>query len=174
VRGGDVAAGVGLMLVGAFLLFFLPGTGFTAVGGSSGSNPISDSLMGLVVGFIGFIVLIAGLAASPDARPQTVYVQQAPPSHQAPGPTYGAPTTSPPSEVGHSNLASTQPPAQKWTPPSAITEPSRPSGTSDNPVVPPVQSHVTLQTRAFCPYCGARGSPDFRFCRSCGREQPKE
>ena len=156
MRGGVVAAGVVLMIVGAFLLFFLPGTGFTGVGGTSGSNPISDVLLGIVVGFIGFIVLIAGLAASPDLPPQTIYIQQ-PHGYRSFPPQFEARASEQPVARFHGTPSETRPDPQSL-------EGARASAAF-------IEGTQSLTT-AFCPYCGAPGKSEFRYCRSCGKEMP--
>jgi len=69
MRGGVVAAGVVMMVVGALLFFYSPDTlGSGSSLGTSLTNVASTAFFGLVLGFIGFLVFIAGLAASPEHR----------------------------------------------------------------------------------------------------------
>lgn len=128
------------MLIGAVLVFAQPGTGLTSLGGSSGSNPITNTLLGFAIGFIGFIVLIAGLAAS--ANPGPTVVQYVPPS------TFSSP--------------SQRDDQQYDVRPRAVRSTSQPRpDASDSP-----SSHDA--DSGFCPYCGKPTLAGHEFCRSCG------
>lgn len=141
MRGGVVAAGVILMIIGAILFFDYPITNT----GNSGANPFADVFIGPILGFIGFILLIAGLAASPTQAPTVVYQTGAPPTYSSPSP-------------------------QSWPSPvpqsaSPLAAPN-PQSSSASPVPPPAGSG---DSGGFCPYCGKKTVSGYRFCRSCGR-----
>jgi len=74
MRGGVVASGVGLMVVGV-IFFMLSNTNVLAgTGGGTGGVVYSTGnqlflVIGAVLGIVGFIVLIAGLAASKKEKP---------------------------------------------------------------------------------------------------------
>jgi hypothetical protein len=77
MRTGVAGVGVLLMLVGALLFF----TAFGSVGSGSSTTPtgsgpfalVSTGSLGIIVGFIGFLVFIVGLAASPDTPSLSAY-----------------------------------------------------------------------------------------------------
>ena len=58
-----VAGGVVLVVIGGFMFLVVPTS--TSSFQAGGANPISLALLGAIIGFIGFLVFIAGLAASP-------------------------------------------------------------------------------------------------------------
>jgi len=70
MRGGVVAGGVVLMIIGLFFMSFL-GTmwGSQTVGSGVIAGLFIPQLVGIGMLFLGFILLIAGLAASPIERP---------------------------------------------------------------------------------------------------------
>lgn len=136
MRGGVVAAGVVLMIFGAILFFEYPITS-----SSNGSNPFGDLFIGPIIGFIGFILLIAGLAASPNVPPTVI-------QYPAPTPAYSSPTP---------------PPSQRYV----ATNPPPPDPTSA--VVPRSAPELSDEDKGgFCPYCGKAAQPGYKFCRSCG------
>jgi hypothetical protein len=166
MRGGIVAAGVILMVLGALLFF--GSLGSTGTQGVSFGNVVSTAGFGLVLGFIGFIVFIAGLAASPNMPPPVVveesgYVRR----HSA------YPRRHPEDDQG------------LWAGGDPDDAPRPPYFPPNPPVTaPPPSPYVATPTVAtqnpgaggavFCPYCGAPSKPEYRFCRSCGKEAPTE
>lgn len=136
-----------MMLFGAFLFFEVPVQSSTP---GSGTNPFADLFLGPIIGFIGFLVFIAGLAASADSEPHTVYIQApAYPTSQRP---YSAPAQ-------YSN------PAPTSVPPAPV-----------GPMAPPQLDANALRPAegagSFCPFCGSPTQAEFRFCRTCGKEMP--
>lgn len=154
-----VAGGVVLMVLGGFMFLVVPTSASSYQAG--GANPISIGLLGAIIGFIGFLVFIAGLAASPDRPPERVIYRDRgggwhDPDWAPPDPTRS--TRSPPTPV---------PPPVTDTVPSPPT-PAAPPGTASAP--PGIVPGITT----FCPYCGTRGRSEFKFCRGCGKEFPHE
>ena len=172
MRGGVVGAGVLLMILGAILFFYYPVTNTAG----SGANPFGDLFIGPILGFIGFILLIAGLAASP-ATAQTIVIQQATPRQAQPGwrnQAYG--------QVDLRNDGPTFPvgghPAGIVTSPTNFARPGNKSpysvpsdsidyspnrGGSGSPAGSPAHTHL------FCPWCGSGRVEQAPFCSGCGR-----
>lgn len=186
MRGGVVAAGVVLMVLGAFLLFFAPQVATSASNSGSGFsfggiNIVSTAFFGIVIGFIGFLVFIAGLAASPTPEASRVVYSQPPPTPPPSAYPVWLPAANPAPATSRST--SSQPP----TPP-PNTRPAELAGGSVQEASPPsIQSGPSGVTRAsgagasdtvgssrFCPYCGATTRAEYKFCRSCGKEAPPE
>jgi hypothetical protein len=160
MRAGIVAAGVILMVLGA--LIFFGSLGSTGTQGLSLTGILSGAGLGAILGFIGFIVFIAGLAASPE--PEATSRPDYGSGDDAPRPRYNSP---PPQYY--------TPPAPD--PPSAPSSPSQfsPSSVSTVAVATRVTSpRDTASDGLFCPYCGAATKPEYMFCRSCGKEAPRE
>jgi hypothetical protein len=152
MRGGVVAAGAILMIIGGILFFDYP----VVNSSNTGANPFGDFFIGPLIGFIGLIILVAGLAASPDPSPTIVY--QAPPPASYPASTRGGWSPEPAASVPP---ASRQPPSSQ-TPPPAQPSPSAPA------------SAAGPASGGYCPYCGSKISPGYRFCRSCGHSLTEE
>jgi len=91
LRSGVVVAGALIMILGLFFLSFL-GAMWTSFGDirGGGFGLFFPQLIGLGMLGIGFILIIAGLAASPIERPRTIIRQvqerPAPPSAPSPSP----------------------------------------------------------------------------------------
>jgi hypothetical protein len=164
VRGGVVAAGVILMIIGAILFFAYPITP-----NNQGANPFGDLFIGPVLGFIGFILLIAGLAASPTPPPTVVY-QTPPPSARA--------EPNNPNEWIQWRMAREM--GQEYNPPtrgSQTTSGAAPPPPDNQPSPTPMarmQSPANESNGGFCPFCGKGMRPGYRFCRSCGKELPAD
>ena len=136
MRGGVVAAGVVLMIFGAILFFEYPVTS-----SNNGSNPFADLFLGPIIGFIGLIVLIAGLAASPNVPPTVV-------QYPSPAPFYATPAP---------------PPSQQYIAPSFA-----PPDPTLSPAVRSSAAETEAAGGGFCPYCGKQTLTGYKFCRSCG------
>ena len=175
MRGGVVAAGVLMMMIGAFLFFFAPQVGGSASNSGSGFsfgaiNIASTAFFGIVIGFIGFIVFIAGLAASPTpvvALPGRF--AQASPTYSELPPSQAQPGSG--DERGRRQWATET--GSLITPAATMAQlPANPS--------PPVTAVSTVDTAPpipgsslFCPYCGASTKSEYKFCRSCGKQAPE-
>jgi hypothetical protein len=153
MRGGIVAAGVVLMIFGAILFFAFPITP-----NNSGANPFSDLFIGPILGIIGFLVFIVGLAASPEPTPAVVYQTQ-------PAPTQ--PGSQNPNVWFQQRMAYHM--GETNTPP-----PTDSSSASSTPTPVAVQpSYVASSTsspNSFCPHCGSPTRPAHKFCRACGKD----
>ena len=146
MRGGVVAAGVILMILGAILFFVYPITP-----NNSGANPFGDLFIGPVLGFIGFIVLIAGLAASPNTPPTVIY-------QTAPAPSYPSPSGQAWNSIPQ---PSSQPAPQPVAPPPTTQTAAAPTDTTSPPIAAESEG-------GFCPHCGKPTKSGYKFCRSCG------
>ncbi len=151
MRGGIVAAGVVMMVLGALLFF----GSFGSIGtqGFNGADLLSTAGFGVILGFIGFIVFIAGLAASQE------------PAHQ--------PRESTPTYMGRDRgpLYADSPPV--WTSSPVPSFPSAPPPPAPL-AVPPQPSNAGGAGGAYCPFCGAPSKVEYKFCRKCGHEAPTE
>lgn len=143
-----VFGGVALMLVGAIFLFGLP---FYAQGNNPPNvawNPVSSVAIGLILGFLGFVILIAGLAASREQPTRQTFVvgqgQASPGGEEVP-------------EEGarDGDVVATNPssPVTIWDPKTGEERPS--SGAAH-----------------FCPECGWKSPTEAKFCQKCGKRMP--
>jgi hypothetical protein len=162
MRAGIVAAGVIMMVLGA--LIFFGSLGSTGTQGISGANILSEAGFGAILGFIGFIVFIAGLAASPT--PDIAVSER-----------YGQPASSAVQTETGDEWVKRRWAAEMGAPdPAAATRgppPSSPTSTGSGPSTTN-SSPRGSGNGVFCPYCGAPSKPEYRFCRSCGKEAPPE
>jgi hypothetical protein len=164
MRGGVVAGGVTMMVIGGFMFIVVPFS--PASYQSGGANPISIGVLGAIIGFIGFLVFIAGLAASPDP-PELVRYRTAGNAYgdfdASPRPPYRMPTNGPSPRtppIGYSEL----PPSGQASAPltaggSGLVGPS----SQGRPI------EVVPADSAFCPFDGEPIAVRYQFCRKCGR-----
>ena len=149
MRGGIVAAGVVMMVLGALLFF----GSFGSIGtqGFNGADLLSTAGFGVILGFIGFIVFIAGLAASQE------------PAHQ--------PRESTPTYMGRDRgpLYADFPPVWTWS----ASFPSAPPPPAPLAVL---LSRAMQEVPAGLIARSAERRPrsSTKFCRKCGHEAPTE
>ena len=160
MKSGVTAAGVLMMIIGASLWFTLPEV-FKQAGKSATEGSAIGLYMGAIIGGLGFLVFIAGLAASPPQESQPVVVQQSisPAAGQealviCPGCGSHVPAKSKfCSECG-----------EKLEPTRRVKKTEEKTETSPS---------AKPKKVGFCMYCGAELPEEAGFCPECGKKVKK-
>ncbi len=187
MRGGLLAAGVGLFLVASVFVYKFPISRAHRV-----PYPPLLSYLGLGLALVSVVLFIAGLALAAkssvaedrDAGTNPLVVPdyitrvnsstpEVPPARVAAetAPTTPVPLGRPTANSGTDAIASVEPrlvPDQLGMSalPAIINGPGVSGGLEGDPTAGPGQA----DDGGFCPYCGAKAEPEFKFCRSCGKE----
>jgi len=166
MRGGVVAGGVALIIIGA-IFFYVSNTAVgTATGPGGGFVGYRTEhqifmMIGVILGIVGFIVLVAGLAASKKEKPvppQTLVVQ--------PSATSKEPETlviCPECDARVSAKSKFCPECGEKLEPKRKAKPRE------------VEEEETeeLKKVGFCMYCGTELPEGADFCPECGKEVKK-
>lgn len=148
------------MVLGAILLFEYP----VVDPAGSGVNPFGFLFLGPILGFIGFILLIAGLAASGPQSPTVIY--------ESSGGRGSAEDTDPDRWVRqrleyHMGRGT----APTVDPSESQPQAARMQGREDSIAKAGTRTGGgSVEAGGFCPFCGAPAQQGHRFCRSCGKE----
>lgn len=144
MKGGWIVAGIILIILGVALLF-----------------TIICIPIGVLLGVIGFIMILYGLVASDDPIQQTVYVQQyQPPQYQQ---MYYQPQYQPQYQMQH----------QPQYPPPAQPQ-SLPQYPRQQPLPAPAAEPLAEVEWRICPKCGVENLPEMTFCGRCGERLAEE
>jgi ribosomal protein L40E len=152
MRGGVVAGGVILMIVGLIMIFTLGGVRWGASSESIGGGGITFfPLVGAGMAIIGFLVFIAGLAASPTPKEQAPVVISVPGAEKTSEVLVVCP------ECGEHVSAKS-----KFCPECGAELRPKPRAKARETEVP--------KKAGFCMYCGAELPEDSKFCPECGKK----
>jgi len=175
MRGGVLAGGVVMMIIGIILMSFFS-VGYSSGGGVAGF--FSPQLIGIGLFLLGFIIMIAGLAASSEKKNQgQPIIIQAPTPYLSPRSMYderawerlveGSRNTPSVILAICPNCKKRIPSENKFCPECGYDIQAVPS---TNQAPPPPQIEQTPQssdTPRFCEKCGALRE-DGIFCKKCG------
>ena len=160
MRGGTVAAAVLMMVIGFIFVSFL-GVNFVSQGGLMGV--FSPTIIGILLMLLGFILFIAGLAASPKEEKQPIIIQ-------APAPYM------PPQQISQPittvlaicpNCKNGIPAESKFCPECGYVLHAISSASQVPPPPPIEQISQSYDTPRFCENCGTPYE-DGNFCKKCG------
>jgi len=173
MRGGVVAGGVALIIIGA-IFFYVSNTAVgTATGPGGGFVGYRTEhqifmMIGVILGIVGFIVLVAGLAASKKENPvmpQTVVVQPSA-APKEPETLLICP------ECGARVSAKS-----KFCPECGeklgLKTKAGPRETKEEKTEAPKSTEGKPEKASFCMYCGIGLPEDLDFCPACGKKVKK-